>query len=106
MNGVENAIEDNIFMARIAEQGERYQDMVDFLKMVIEQKGADMSTDERSLLSIAFKNVVAPKRTAWRTVISVQNNHKHFVYQASILEYRQKLEDAIFNDCSNIIAMI
>ena len=69
---MEVTLEENIFMARIAEQSERYQDMVEYLKTVIEQKGADMSTDERSLLSVAFKNLVADKRTAWRTVTAVQ----------------------------------
>ena len=68
---MEGSLEENIFMARIAEQSERYADMIDYLKLVIEQKGADMSTDERSLLSVAFKNLVAAKRTAWRTVSSV-----------------------------------
>lgn len=43
MTGMESTIEENIFMARISEQAERFEDMVDFLKIVIEQKGADMS---------------------------------------------------------------
>ena len=77
---MEATIEDNIFMARIAEQSERYADMLDFLKIVIEQKGADMSPDERHLLSVAFKNVVASKRTAWRVVHSVQGNAKYMLY--------------------------
>ena len=44
---MEGSIEENIFMARIAEQAERFADMLDFLKIVIESKGPDMSSDER-----------------------------------------------------------
>ena len=33
---MESTLEENIFMARIAEQSERYQDMVEYLKIVIE----------------------------------------------------------------------
>ncbi len=77
---MESTIEENIFMARISEQAERFEDMVEFLKIVIEQKGADMSIDERLLLSVAFKNLVASKRTAWRTVISVFNNPKYAMF--------------------------
>ena len=51
--------EQNIFMARVAEQSERFRDMVDFLKPVIQEKGADLTTDERNLLSVAFKNLVS-----------------------------------------------
>ena len=90
---MESTIEENIFMARISEQAERFEDMVEFLKIVIEQKGADMSIDERLLLSVAFKNLVSSKRTAWRTVVSVFNNPKYVMFQNSMKEYKTKLED-------------
>ena len=51
--------EENTFMARVAEQSERYQDMVDFLKPLIKEKGSGLSNDERNLLSVAFKNLVS-----------------------------------------------
>ena len=65
-----------------------------------------MSLDERNLISVAFKNLVSSKRTAWRTVFSVQSNPRYLLFQSSILEYKTKLEDGLFEDCSNIIAMI
>ena len=80
--------------------------MVDFLKIVVEQKAGDMSVDERNLLSVAFKNLVASKRTAWRTIVSVQTNPRYLLFQSSMAEYKQKLEDGLFEDCSNIIALI
>ena len=52
-------IEEQIFMARVAEQSERFRDMVDFLKPVIMDKGPALSSDERNLLSVAFKNLVS-----------------------------------------------
>ena len=99
-------IEENIFMARIAESTERFNDMVDYMRTVTEQKGPDMSQDERNLLSVAFKNVVAQKRTAWRTIVSVQGNPKYVSYMASMMEYKTKLEDAVFEDCTNIIGIL
>lgn len=80
--------------------------MLEYMKMVIEQKGADMSADERYLLSVAFKNLVAGKRTAWRTVISVQANTKYSNFTSSMDEYKAKLEDALFDECNNIVGMI
>ena len=65
-----------------------------------------MSFEERNLLSVAFKNLVSLRRTAWRTVVSVQNNPKYLGFAQSMLEYKQKLEDGLFEDCGNIIAMI
>lgn len=53
------SVEEHIFMARVAEQSDRYRDMVDFLKPVIKEKGAALTNDERNLLSVAFKNLVS-----------------------------------------------
>jgi hypothetical protein len=64
--------DENIFMARVAEQAERFEDMVDFLKPVLDAKGANISGDERNLLSVAFKSLISSKRTAWRTISAIE----------------------------------
>ena len=52
-------VEENIFLARVAEQAERFEDMVSYLAAVLDEKGADVSADERNLLSVAFKNLIS-----------------------------------------------
>jgi 14-3-3 protein epsilon len=64
--------EENIFMGRVAEQAERYEDMVDFLNPVVKEKGSNLTVEERNLLSVAFKNLVGSRRTAWRTVSAIE----------------------------------
>ena len=100
---MESKIEENIFMARVSEQNERWQDMRDFLKLIIEEKGADMSTDERALISVAYKQIVGAKRMTWRTVVSVIDNPKYLLFRDSLQEYKTKLEDAIYDQCVKII---
>ena len=65
-----------------------------------------MSPDERTLLSVAYKNVVASKRTTWRTVVSVKDNPKLMLYVESLISYKKKLEDALFTECTGIIEII
>ena len=65
-------MEEKIFMARVAEQGERFDDMVEFLKPIIKEKGGDFSVEERNLLSVAFKNLIGGKRTAIRTIAAIE----------------------------------
>ena len=67
-----SAEEENIFMARVAEQAERFEDMVDYLKPVLDNKGANLNGDERNLLSVAFKSLISSKRTAWRTISAIE----------------------------------
>lgn len=65
-------MEEKIFMARVAEQAERFDDMVDFLKEVISGKDNDFTTEERNLLSVGFKNLIGSKRTAIRTIAAIE----------------------------------
>ena len=65
-------------MARVAEQAERFEDMVDFLKKAIDKKGGDeFTTDERNLLSVGFKNLIGSQRNAIRTIGAVEKNPKY-----------------------------
>jgi hypothetical protein len=64
-------------MSRVAEQGDRYEDMYKFMRAYIEARAATQSlvhysSDERNMMSVAFKNLITPKRTTWRTIIAVE----------------------------------
>jgi 14-3-3 protein epsilon len=60
--------EDVLLVARIAEQAEQYNDMIDILKPYFETKDPkeELTTEERNLLSVAYKNAVGLRRIAWR----------------------------------------
>ena len=49
-------MEEKIFLARVAEQAERFDDMVHYLTEVVKAKNDDFTTEERNLLSVGFKN--------------------------------------------------
>lgn len=100
------SVEESIFLARVAEQAERFDDMVDFLKPVLDQKGADLSSDERNLLSVAFKNLISSKRTAWRTISAIEQNPKYTKFAESLATYKKKIEEGLYKDCENIISLI
>ena len=74
------SVEENIFLARVAEQAERFEDMVDYLALVLDTKGPEVSADERNLLSVAFKNLISSKRAACRTIAAIEQNPKYSKY--------------------------
>ena len=57
---------DDVYMAKLAEQAERYDEMVEFMKEVANKAQADLSLEERNLLSVAYKNVVGARRASLR----------------------------------------
>jgi 14-3-3 protein epsilon len=48
--------EEYIYMTRICEQTERFEDMLDNIKKVVLNFDQELSVEERNLLSVAYKN--------------------------------------------------
>ncbi|PIL36983.1 hypothetical protein GSI_00675 [Ganoderma sinense ZZ0214-1] len=63
---------DCLFLAKVADQAERYHDVVAQLKDIINDNNARLTIDERNLLSIAYKNLTANLRESWRTIDALQ----------------------------------
>lgn len=49
--------------------------MVEYMKKVIE-KTKELKDEERNLLSIAYKNAVGTRRTAWRALTAYEMKEK------------------------------
>ena len=99
-------VEEKIFLARVAEQAERFEDMVDFLEEVLQVKGGSVNPDERNLLSVAFKNLISSKRAACRTISAIEQNPKYSKFNTALLSYKGQIEEQLMNDCQKVIDMI
>jgi len=60
--------DDSIYMAKLSEQAERYEDMTRWMKNAVINSSDDLSWEESNLLSIAFRNTIGALRTAWRVI--------------------------------------
>ena len=98
--------EENIFLARVAEQAERFEDMVTYLTAVLEEKGGDVSADERNLLSVAFKNLISSKRAACRTIAAIEQNPKYSKFGEALAKYKATIEQQLQEDCEKVIEII
>jgi 14-3-3 protein epsilon len=99
-------MEKKIFMARVADQAERYEDMVAFLEEIIKDSSEDVSMDVRNLLSVGFKNLISAQRSAWKTVQAIEQNKKYQEYSANCAEYRSKISDELAKNCQKIINIV
>jgi 14-3-3 protein epsilon len=68
-------IAEYVYMAKLAEQMERFEDMTEYMKKIIDFN-QDLKDEERNLLSIAYKNVVGQRRTAWRAIYAYELKEK------------------------------
>jgi 14-3-3 protein len=90
-------MEEKIFMVRVAEQAERFDDMFAFLREVIALKDSDFSTEERNLLSVGFKNLIGANRTAIRTIAAIEQNPKYTKYNTALEAYKKKIEGELYD---------
>jgi hypothetical protein len=60
----------------LAEQCNRFNEMVHFLEDMVRSRDKDLNSDERNLLSIAYKNSVSGGRSALRTIMAYENKEK------------------------------
>ena len=74
-------IKERIFLARVAEQSERYRDMLGFLLEALEKRFKyckqkqvkfDVDQDFQNLISVAFKNVSFESRSSIRTMNAIE----------------------------------
>uniref|UniRef100_A0ACB8GDX4 Uncharacterized protein n=1 Tax=Sphaerodactylus townsendi TaxID=933632 RepID=A0ACB8GDX4_9SAUR len=89
--------------AKLAEQAERYDDMATCMKAVTEQ-GAELSNEERNLLSVAYKNVVGGRRSAWRVISSIeQKTDGNDKKMQLVKDYREKVESELKSICTTVL---
>ena len=100
------SLEENIFMARVAEQAERFDDMVGYLNKVSASKSEDFTTEERNLLSVGFKNQIGSKRTAIRTIAAIEQNPKYANFNAALTDYKRKIEGELYDQCMSIVGTV
>ncbi len=88
----------------MAEQAERYDDMANSMKEVTE-KGEELSNEERNLLSVAYKNVVGARRSAWRVLSSIEAKTESGdeVKQTLAKDYRRKVETELGDICREVL---
>jgi 14-3-3 protein epsilon len=97
-----------VFMAKLSEQAERYQDMVEHMKKVA-ALSPDLSVEERNLLSVAYKNVIGLRRASWRIVSFIENkeeNKNNVEHLASIRPYRENIEAEMVQICNDILDLL
>ncbi|KAJ7796908.1 14-3-3 protein [Mycena olivaceomarginata] len=100
--------EDSAYLAKVAEQAERYDEMVENMKRVA-SSDQELTVEERNLLSVAYKNVIGARRASWRIVFSIEQREESRSGEAqiSIIKgYREKIELELTEICDDILDVL
>lgn len=94
-----------VYMAKLCEQCERYEEMVKAMKDVL-VTGADLTVEERNLLSVAYKNVVGARRSSWRVISSIEQKHDGDSKTAIAKKVREEIEKELQTTCQEILDLL
>jgi len=89
-----------LYLIQTAEAAERYEDMCAFLRILIQQSH-DLTSEERNLLAIAYKNVITALRTSWRTLNTPEGK-----YDDLLADYRKQVEKELDTKCKDALDLL
>jgi len=95
--------EEKVYLARLAEQAERYEEMVEYMSSIAKMD-VGLSQEERNLLSVAFKNVIGTRRASWRVVSNIEFGKT--CPGVLVTEYRGKIEKELQKICDDILGLL
>nr|WJJ80271.1 14-3-3 protein [Eimeria intestinalis] len=112
--------EEHVYRAKLAEQAERYDEMAEAMKNLVENcldqnssppgnRADELTVEERNLLSVAYKNAVGARRASWRIISSVEQkeaNRNHMTNKGLAADYRQKVENELNKICQEILTLL
>ncbi|XP_076456737.1 uncharacterized protein LOC143291038 [Babylonia areolata] len=106
------AVENLVQSAKLAEQAERYDDMAGYMKRVVEETydksdSNPLDNEERNLLSVAYKNVVGARRSAWRVMSSIETKSEGNDKKLQMTKkYRENIEKELTTICEEILGLL
>merc|ERR1719231_77127 len=95
---------ENLYLAKLAEQAERFDEMVEHMKTVAGYPD-ELTVEERNLLSVAYKNVIGSRRASWRVISSIEQKSDS-EKTALITNYKKKIETELETICEDILSII
>ncbi|XP_042497378.1 14-3-3-like protein GF14 iota [Macadamia integrifolia] len=100
--------ESHVYMAKLAEQAERYDEMVESMKKVA-KLDLELTVEERNLLSVGYKNVIGARRASWRIMSSIEQKEesKGNEHNVKLINgYRHNVEEELSKICHDILTII
>ncbi len=80
------------------------------MKKYVKEKEASLSPEVRNLLSVAYKNVVGARRSAWRALSSIEHHSESSTSSNSNVEvvksYKKEVEVELNAICNDVIVSL
>ncbi|XP_057973804.1 14-3-3 protein 7-like [Malania oleifera] len=99
---------EHLFRARVAEQAERYRELIEAMKKLAELN-VELTAEERNLMCGGYKNLIGARRASWQILSSMEHEEEAKRSEKNvkvIKDYRQRVEDELSMICNDILSVI
>jgi len=79
--------------------------MVDAMKEVVELQ-QPLSSEERNLLSVAYKNIIGSRRSSWRVLQSINSKAQGDDLTTAVNDFRENIEKELKQFCREILGLL
>jgi 14-3-3 protein epsilon len=100
--------DDDVYQAKLAEQAERYEEMVESMKKVAKMD-QELTVEERNLLSVAYKNLIGARRASWRIITNIESKDESKSENSKMAltkKYRSQVEKELRDICQDILDLL
>ncbi|CAG9326299.1 unnamed protein product [Blepharisma stoltei] len=100
--------EEIVYSTKLAEHAERYSDMISSIKQLIDETGGALNNEERTLLSVAYKQAVGERRNAARILSSYKEklSARGSDHLDIVEEYRQRVIKELHDLCLEVSQLV
>ncbi|KAL0949922.1 hypothetical protein HGRIS_009950 [Hohenbuehelia grisea] len=105
--------DERLYLAELAGEAERYEDVVAQIKDIITHFNAQLTVDERNLLSVAYKNMANNLRNSWRIVDTLEQLQRArsgtstgLRHLELIQKQRERVEGELTTLCKDIASLL
>ena len=98
-----------LYLARLSEQAERYEEMIKFVSAFVKRETRDLSVEERNILSVAYKNVIGSRRSAWRILSSIEQKEErkgNAEHKDKASNYKREIEQELNDLSAEILSLL
>jgi len=104
-----NKNDKNLYFVNASKEMGKYDDMCNFLENEIKKRTSDFNSEERNLISNAYKDLISNPRSSLRIILAYEAKEKkkdHSYYLSYIIEYKKKIFEELKKNCSRVIKII
>lgn len=96
-----------IITAKLAEQCERYDEILLCMKRAV-KLNPKLESDERNLLSVAYKNIIGARRTCWRSISTLEQKEEARKENnlALIKGFKRQVEKELAEICIDVLDLL